>query len=225
MPKILLAEDDANQQKILSSFLKLNQYEVYVASDGLAALDIIETTKVDLAICDVMMPNMDGFELTRQLRAYDRAMPILIVTAKGDFSDKQLGFLAGTDDYMVKPVDLDELLLRVKALLRRADIQNAHCIQIGDTILDDQEWLVKTKTDTYSLPKKEFSLLFMLLSYPGKLLTRRQLMDEVWSIDCDTDERTVDVHIKRLREKLKDVKDFEIVTMRGLGYRAEVRNA
>lgn len=225
MPRVLIAEDDASQRKIMSAFLRLNQFEVFAAEDGLAALAVLEDTKIDLAICDVMMPEMDGYELTRQLRGYDKAIPILIVTAKGEFSDKELGFLAGTDDYMVKPVDLDELLLRVKALLRRASIHNEHCIKIGGTELNDREWTLRTPEETLTLPRKEFGLLFMLLSYQGRLLTRRQLMDEVWGLDCDTDERTVDVHIKRLREKLADIRDFEIVTVRGLGYRAEVRYA
>lgn len=225
MFRILLAEDDPSQRKIMSTFLKMNQYEVYAVEDGLAALRALEDVKVDLAILDVMMPGMDGFELTRQLRSYEKALPILIVTAKGDFSDKQIGFLAGTDDYMVKPVDLDELNLRVKALLRRASIQSEHKITIGETELDDSEWTVMAGGEKLTLPRKEFELLFMLLSYPGKLLTRRQLMDEVWGVECDTDERTVDVHIKRLREKLKDNPDFEIMTIRGLGYRAEVKHA
>lgn len=225
MPRILIAEDDPNQRKIICTFLKRQFYEVSPAEDGLAALDVLENTKIDLAICDIMMPRMDGYELTRELRAYDKTMPILILTAKGEFSDKQLGFLAGTDDYMVKPVNLDELLLRVKALLRRASIQSEHRIQIGSVKLDGQEWTVKTPDKTLTLPKKEFALLFMMLSYPDKLLTRRQLMDEVWGVDSETDERTVDVHIKRLREKIEGINDFEIVTMRGLGYRVEVRHA
>lgn len=225
MFRVLIAEDDLSQRKIMSRFLKLHQYEVYEAEDGEAALKLLEKTKVDLCVCDIMMPRMDGYELTRQLRAYDKTMPILIVTAKGEFSDKQLGFLAGTDDYMVKPVDLDEMLLRVKALLRRASIQSEHRIVVGNVELDDQSLTVRSNETTIQLPKKEFALLFTLLSYPGALLTRRQLMDEVWGLDCETDERTVDVHVKRLRTKLSDVRDFDIVTVRGLGYRAEVKNA
>ena len=222
MFRILIAEDDPSQRRMMSDFLKLNGYEVYPAEDGLRALDILQTSKIDLAICDIMMPRMDGYELTRALRAFDRALPILTVTAKSDFSDKQLAFLSGTDDYMVKPVDLDEMLLRVRALFRRASIQNEHRIRVGKTTLSDTDWTVVTGSTRLALPRKEFGLLFMMLSYPGKLLTRRQLMDEVWGVDCETDERTVDVHVKRLREKLADVADFKIVTVRGLGYRAEV---
>lgn len=225
MLRILVAEDDESQRKILCAFLRLHQYEVFPAGDGEEALDILEETKVDLAICDIMMPKMDGLELTRNLRMYDKTLPILIITAKGEQSDKQIGFLAGTDDYMVKPVDLEEMLLRVKALLRRANIQAEHCIRIGNTVINETEGTVITPIGALTLPSKEFGLLFMLLSYPGKLLTRRQLMDGVWGLDCDTDERTVDVHIKRLREKLGSVGDFSIVTVRGLGYRVEVTDA
>ena len=222
MFRILIAEDDASQRRMMTDFLRLNGYEVYGAEDGFQAMDILQNTQIDLIVCDIMMPRMDGYELTRAIRAYDRVLPILTVTAKGDFTDKQLAFLGGTDDYMVKPVDLDEMLLRVKALFRRARIQTEHRIRIGATVISDLDWTVVNGDKKYTLPRKEFGLLFMMLSYPGKLLTRRQLMDEVWGVSCDTDERTVDVHIKRLREKLRDIPDFRIVTVRGLGYRAEV---
>ncbi|MEF9973180.1 MAG: response regulator transcription factor [Clostridia bacterium] len=224
MFRVMVVEDDQAQRKMMCAFLRINGYEAHGAEDGLAALELIKGCKMDLVICDLMMPRMDGYELTRALRTYDRALPILIVTAKGDFTDKQLGFLAGADDYMVKPVDLDELLLRVKALFRRANIQLAHKIHLGRVVLSDEDWTLSVDGALRVLPRKEFALLFMLLSYPNRLLTRRQLMDEVWGISCDTDERTVDVHIKRLREKLGDVTDFKIVTVRGLGYRAEVEN-
>lgn len=224
MLRILVAEDDANQRKMMCAFLQLNGYLTCGAADGLEALEKLNESKIDLAICDIMMPKMDGYQLLEQLRLYDRHLPILMVTAKGDFSDKQLAFLAGADDYMVKPVDLDEMLLRVKALLRRANIQAERLIRVGRTVLDGVAWTLSVAGQDRRLPKKEFALLFMLLSYPGQLLTRRQLMDEVWGVTCETDERTVDVHIRRLRERLKDVEDFAIVTERGLGYRAEVRH-
>lgn len=225
MLRVLVAEDNENQRKILCTFLRKHQFEVLPACDGEEALDILAESKIDIAICDVMMPKMDGFELTRSLREYDKTMPILIITAKGEQSDKQIGFLAGTDDYMVKPVDLEELLLRVKALLRRSNIQMEHCLRIGNTILNELEGTIVTSGTSLALPKKEFELLFMLLSYPERLLTRRQLMDAVWGVDCDTDERTVDVHIKRLRQKVAGVADFEIKTVHGFGYRVEVSRA
>ena len=224
MPRILVAEDDKSQRKMMCAFLQLNGYLPCGAADGVEALEKLGENNIDLAICDIMMPRMDGYQLLEQLRLYDRQMPILMVTAKGDFSDKQLAFLAGADDYMVKPVDLDEMLLRVKALLRRANIQAERLITIGGTVLDGAAWTLTVKGETRRLPKKEFALLFMLLSHPGQLLTRRQLMDEVWGVSCETDERTVDVHIRRLRERLMDVQDFAIVTERGLGYRAEARH-
>ena len=223
MFRVLVAEDDNNQRKMMCAFLRLNGFDTCPAEDGEQALDILQDEKVDMVICDIMMPGINGHELTRALRQYDRTMPILMVTAKSDFTDKQLGFLAGADDYMIKPVDLDEMLLRIKALFRRANIQNEHRIHVGHTILNSQDWTIEISGIRRTLPRKEFGLLFMLLSYPGSLLTRRQLMDEVWGVSCETDERTVDVHIKRLRARLSDVSDFEIVTVRGLGYRAEVR--
>lgn len=225
MLRILVAEDDDSQRKILCTFLRMHQYEVLSARDGEEALSMLEEAKVDLAICDVMMPRMDGFELTRNLRMFDKTLPILIITAKGEQSDKQIGFLAGTDDYMVKPVDLEEMLLRVKALLRRSNMQTEHFLRIGSTTVNELEGTVVSPAGTLPLTRKEFGLLFMLLSYPGQIFTRRQLMDAVWSVDCDTDERTVDVHIKRLRNKLTVIQDFQIATVHGFGYRAEVTHA
>ncbi len=222
MFRILVAEDDASQRKMMCTFLRLNGYDACPAEDGLDALRALNDNKIDMAILDIMMPRMDGYELTQALRQYDEALPILMVTAKSDFSDKQLAFLSGADDYMVKPVDLDEMLLRVKALFRRANIQSEHKIVVGRTVVSSTDWTLTVAGEKRTLARKEFALLFMLLSYPGRLLTRRQLMDEVWGVSCETDERTVDVHIKRLREKLKNVDDFEIVTVRGLGYRAQV---
>lgn len=224
MYAILVVEDDTNQRKMMCTFLQLNGYSTVPACDGVEALEVLNKEKIDMAICDIMMPRMDGYELIRHLRLYDANMPILMVTAKSELANKQVAFQAGTDDYMVKPIDLDEMLLRVRALFRRAHIQAEHLIHVGDTILDGNGWTLTIRGEKRSLPKKEFELLFMLLSNPDRLMTRRQLMDEVWGVTCDTDERTVDVHIRRLRGRLKDVTDFTIVTERGLGYRAEVRN-
>ena len=225
MLNILIVEDDHNQMKIMSAFLRAYGYHTLSAADGEEALKVLESEHVDMVISDIMMPNMDGYELTRQLRRFAPRLPILMVTAKGDFSDKQLGFLAGTDDYMVKPVDLDEMLLRVKALFRRADINSAQVIRMGEVEVDSRDWTVRGGGLDLSLPKKEFLLLYTLLSYPGKIFTRSQLMDTVWGPDCETDERTVDVHIKRLREKLGERSEFRLATIRGLGYRAEVTDA
>ena len=169
-----------------------------------------------------MMPNMDGYELIEELRNAGFTLPVLMVTAKETFEDKKKGFLVGTDDYMVKPIDMDEMLLRVAALLRRANIANEHKLQLGDGVLLDYDSLtVRAHGKLFELPKKEFYLLFKLLSYPKKIFTRQQLMDEIWGMDAEADERTVDVHIKRLREKFENLPEFKIITIRGLGYKAE----
>jgi len=172
-------------------------------------------------IVDIMMPNMDGYTLTNELRTSKYNFPILMITAKESFEDKKKGFMVGTDDYMVKPIDFDEMLLRVSALLRRAKISNEHKIVVGDATLDYETLTVIIKNETILLPKKEFYLLFKLLSYPKKIFTRQDLMDEIWGMDNETDERTVDVHIKRLREKFDAVDEFKIITVRGLGYKVE----
>lgn len=162
---------------------------------------------------------MDGYELVEELRTANYNLPILMVTAKNTYPDKKMGFELGADDYMTKPIDMDELVLRVKALLRRSKISTDKHIDIGDIIIDYEALEVRTPTDTISLPKKEFYLLYKLLSYPNKIFTRQELMDDIWGFDSEADERTVDVHIKRLREKFKDIEEFEIITIRGLGYK------
>jgi len=179
----------------------------------------LDREHVDLIITDIMMPNVDGYELTRDLRDADYDLPILFVTAKDRFEDKQLGFLSGADDYMVKPVDMEEMILRVGALLRRAKISNEHKLTIGSVTLDYDSLSVSYNGQVSHLPQKEFYLLFKLLSYPNKIFTRSQLMDEIWGMDSETDERTVDVHINRLRERFGELEDFKIVTVRGLGYK------
>lgn len=219
---ILVVEDDKNLRRLMSAYLEREGYEVYQAEDGDAALLIMDSSHIDLIISDIMMPNMDGYELTEELRNSGFMLPILMVTAKEAFEDKKKGFLTGTDDYMVKPIDMDEMLLRVSALLRRANIANEHKLQIGDGIeLNYDSLSVHAHGKIIELPKKEFYLLFTLLSYPKKIFTRQQLMDEIWGMDAEADERTVDVHVKRLREKFDDFSEFKIITIRGLGYKAE----
>ena len=219
---ILVAEDDKNLRRLMAAYLEQSGYEVYHAEDGEAALSILDSTHIDLIISDIMMPNMDGYELVEELRNARFTLPVLMVTAKETFEDKKKGFLVGTDDYMVKPIDMDEMLLRVAALLRRANIANEHKLQLGDGVLLDYDSLtVRAHGKLFELPKKEFYLLFKLLSYPKKIFTRQQLMDELWGMDAEADERTVDVHIKRLREKFENLPEFKIITIRGLGYKAE----
>ncbi|MBQ3078579.1 MAG: response regulator transcription factor [Clostridia bacterium] len=225
MSTILVVEDNPNQRRILSVFLKGEGYGVEDAESADEALKVLERKKIDMAICDVMLPGMDGFRLTEELRSFDPDLPILITTAKGEMEDKEKGFLAGTDDYMVKPIDLNELLLRMRALFRRAKIQTEKSVEIAGAVIDSRDASVKYCGNAIFLKRREFQLLFMLASNSGIILTRRQLMDGVWGVDCETDERTVDVHVKRVREKLKNVDAFSIETVRGLGYRLEVSHA
>ena len=225
MFNILIVEDDKNLIKLIGTVLKQNGFNVLCANDGEQALEILDSTKADLIICDIMMPNMDGYELTESLRWSNYNMPILMITAKETLEDKRKGFLSGADDYMVKPINTDEMLLRVNALLRRSKIATEHRIEVGEVVIDYDTLSVQSATERIILPKKEFLLLFKLMSYPKKIFTRQQLMDDIWGLDSETDERTVDVHIKRLREKLVNIEEFEIVTVRGLGYKAEKKNA
>lgn len=221
MFQILVVEDDASLRRLMSAALKQNGYQPFTANDGLEALDMLDKTNIDLIISDIMMPNMDGYELTRQLRRANYECPILMVTAKESFEDKQQGFSAGTDDYMVKPIDINEMILRVGALLRRSKMASEHALVIGSCKLDyDAHTVSFNNQEGETIPQKEFLLLFKLLSYPNKIFTRRQLLDELWGMEKEVDERTVDVHIKRLRERYRDNSDFEIVTVRGLGYKA-----
>lgn len=225
MPIILVADDDASIRKMICAYLKSEGYGVLSAANGREALDILASAHTDLLIVDIMMPEMDGYSLTRELRAVNRDIPILIVTARQTLEDKRNGFRIGADDYMVKPVDLDEMLLRIEALLRRAKINTEHQITVGKVALDSDSLTVRSGDVSIELPKKEFYLLFKLLSYPGKIFTRRQLMDDIWGMDADTDERTVDVHIKRIRDKFEGFPEFEIITVRGLGYKVEKRTS
>ena len=220
MFNIMVVEDDANQRKLMSTVLSQYGYTVICASDGLEALDVLDKKHVDLIILDIMMPRMDGFEFTDTLRRSGCNIPILMVTAKQSPLDKRRGFIIGTDDYMTKPVDEEEMVLRVGALLRRSKIANERKLTIGSTTLYYDSFTVKTQDGEQELPQKDFLLLFKLLSYPSKIFTRRQLMDEIWDMDSESDERTVDVHISRLRERYRSNPDFEISTVRGLGYKA-----
>ena len=219
---ILVVEDDNNTRKLMEAVLLQNGYEAILAKDGIDALDKMDHHHVDLVILDLMMPRMDGYEFTDTLRKGNNNLPILMVTAKESPADKKKGFLVGTDDYMVKPVDEEEMILRIAALLRRSQIANEHRLTVGNTILNYDAFTVSQNENVQELPNKEFLLLFKLLSYQNKIFTRRSLMDEIWDMNSDTDERTVDVHINRLRDRFKDNNDFEIITVRGLGYKAVV---
>ena len=221
MIKILLAEDDKSLRKLMTYHLELKGYDVLQAQDGDMAMHLLDKNHIDLMICDIMMPGKDGFTLTREIRDANFDFPILMATALESLSDKRLGFVSGTDDYMVKPLDMEEMLLRVDALLRRAKIQTDRKLTIGSSTFNYDALSVEKNDILIELPKKEFYLLYKLLSYPKKIFTRQQLMDEIWGYDAEADERTVDVHIKRLREKFEDNDDFSIVTIRGLGYKAE----
>ena len=224
MFQIMVVEDDAHARKLMETVLLQHGYNPVCARDGVEALELMETHHVDLIVLDIMMPRMDGYELTRLLREGGSDIPILMVTAKEAPHDKHLGFLAGTDDYMVKPVDEEEMLLRIAALLRRSRIAADRKLQIGHTELNFNSMSVMVDGKSESLPKKEFLLLFKLLSFPDRIFTRRQLMDEIWDLDSESDERTVDVHINRLRDRFRNNGDFDIQTVRGLGYKAVLRS-
>lgn len=216
---ILVVEDNINTQKLICVVLKRGGYNTYTAKDGIEALNLMETQHFDLIVLDLMMPHMDGYELCEQLRAIGENIPILMMTASQEIKDKHKGFLVGTDDYMTKPFDEQEMLFRVKALLRRAQITSEHRVAIGGTVADYNTLTVSWNDEQFILPKKEFQLLFKLMSYPNMIFTRNQLMDEIWGLDSETDEHTLNVHINRLRNKFRDNPDFEIVTVRGLGYK------
>lgn len=218
---ILVAEDDYSLRELMCDYLTDNGYLVTPAKNGGELLALVDHAHFDLAVCDVMMPVVDGFTLTRELRDAGYTFPILMVTALETLEDKREGFLAGADDYMVKPIDLEELLLRIAALLRRTQSANEHLLRVGDVEIDYDALTVTAGEEVILLPKKELQLLFKLLCASGKTFTRRQLMDDIWGLDSDAEERTVDVHIKRLREKLGHLPQFSLVTVRGLGYRAE----
>ena len=219
MLKILIAEDDGELRQLFSHVLTKNGYTVRGVSDGQEALDAMQGDYFDLIISDIMMPRVDGYELVSRLRNAGNQTPVLMITAKDAFDDMQRGFLSGTDDYMVKPVNVNEMVLRVSALLRRARMINERRQVLGSTVLECDSLTVNTGTETFNLPQKEFMLLYKMASYPGKIFTRQQLMDEIWGYDSDSDTHTVDVHIGRLRDRFRDSADFRIVTIRGVGYK------
>lgn len=220
MFQIMVVEDDINARRLMQAVIEQNGYAAIPASDGAEALALMDKKHVDLIVLDVMMPHMDGYTLARELRSAGNNVPILMVTARQSAKDKKEGFLAGTDDYMVKPVDEEEMMLRIAALLRRSRIVSERRLTIGSTTLDYDAHTLIDASGEHELPNKEFMLLYKLLSYPNHIFTRRQLMDEIWDMESDTDERTVDVHINRLRERLKGNADIELATVRGLGYKA-----
>lgn len=220
MFQILVVDDDKNTRLLLKAVLQAENYNIFTAENGEQALEVMDTEHIDLVVLDIMMPKMDGYEFTKTLRENDNNLPILMVSAKQLPADKQKGFLVGTDDYMTKPIDETEMLLRIKALLRRARIVNEHRIVVGDVILDYDSLTVFRGSEKQELPQKEFMLLYKLLSYPGKIFTRIQLMDEIWGAESDTGWETVTVHIGRLRKRFEGWEEFEIVSVRGLGYKA-----
>ena len=220
MFNILVVEDNLNTRKLMEDVLLDERYTPLLAANGQEALDILEHQHIDLMITDIMMPGMDGYTLTEQLRDAGYDFPILMATAKDTIKDKRKGFIVGTDDYMVKPIDEEELILRVKALLRRAKIVNERKVIVGKVTLNYDSLTVSRESERITLPQKEFMLLYKLLSDPDIIFTRMQLMDEIWGFDSQTDEHTVSVHIGRLRERFDTWPEFEIVTVRGLGYKA-----
>ncbi len=217
---ILVVDDDKHTRMLLSAILKNANYTVTAAADGREALKILSEEHIDLVVLDIMMPQMDGYEFTRLVRETDSTLPILMLTAKQLPADEKRGFLVGTDDYITKPIDEEKLLLRIKALLRRAKIVSEQKITIGDVVLDYSSFTVTKKGEVTVLPQKEFMLLYKLLSYPGQIFTRIQLMDEIWGTDSETGWETVTVHVGRLRKHFEGWDEFEIVAVRGLGYKA-----
>ncbi len=223
MLTILLAEDNVDLSSLIASELKHAKFDVSVANDGEQAIELFDNKRFDLIITDVMMPKTDGFGFISYVREINKNIPILIITAKASQNDKYKGFNLGTDDYMVKPIDIDELILRVNALLRRAKILNERKLTIGGATLDYDGFTVTVDNETAVLPQKEFQILFKLLSYPDTIFTRNQLMEEFWDINTDSDEMTIYTHIHRLREKYQNCPYFEIVTIRNLGYKAVIK--
>lgn len=219
MFKILIAEDDKELRLLFQSALVKSGYIVKGVSDGKEALDELDKNYYDLIISDIMMPIMDGYELVRNLRECGNNIPIMMITAKDAFDDMRLGFLSGTDEYMVKPVNINEMVLRVGALLRRAQMTNERRHSIGNTILDYDSLMVISEGNEIVLPLKEFMVLLKMVSYPGKIFTRQQMMLDIWGYDSESDTHTIDVHIERLRKKFRDNPDFEIITIRGIGYK------
>ena len=219
MFNVLVVEDDKNLKKLMVTYFKKNIYTTLDARNGILALDIIDKQYIDLVISDIMMPEMDGYELLSELRIANYEIPIMLITAKSDISDKKQGFILGADDYMVKPIDMEEMVLRVSVLLKRAKSANKRKIILRDLIIDYDQLSVVKDDKVYNLAQKEFYLLYKLVSTPNTIFTRQELIEEIWGLESESEYRTVDVHIKRLREKLKELNELEIVTVRGLGYK------
>ena len=220
MFRILVVDDDKNTRLLLKAVLQAENYTVFTAENGESALVVMDQEHIDLVVLDIMMPKMDGYTFTKTLRETNNNLPILMISAKQLPEDKHKGFLVGTDDYMTKPLDEEEMLLRIKALLRRAQIASERKLTVGDVVLDYDALTVTRGGEVQELPQKEFLLLYKLLSYPGKIFTRIQLMGEIWGADSDTGWETVTVHIGRLRKRFEGWHEFEIVSVRGLGYKA-----
>lgn len=222
--KILIIEDDENLLNLYQTVLQKEGYQALPARDGQEAWSVMDREHIDLVITDIMMPVMDGYEFIKTLREQNPQIPVLIITARDDFASKSLGFSLGTDDYMTKPVDMGEMLLRVRALLRRANIAAERQLTFGGTMLNLDTLTVSWDERTEALPPKEFFLLYKLLSYPSRIFTRIQLMEEIWGMDSTSDLQTIDVHINRLRRRFEHNPDFEILTVRGLGYKAVIHS-
>lgn len=223
MIKILVVEDDKKLNYIVCSFLNDNGYHAISCKNAMEAFDRMQEESVSMIISDIMMPEMDGFEFSSIIRKHDKQIPILFMTARDDIKSKQKGFEIGIDDYMVKPIEMDELILRVSALLRRANIANVRKLEVGTLSLNEEETTAYIEGEEIPLTVKEFNILFKLLSYPKRTFTRTQLMDEFWGFDNESNPRTVDVSITKLRDKISDCKDVEIITVRGLGYKAVIK--
>ncbi len=217
---LLIIDDDKNTRFLLKEVFETEHYTVKTAADGKQALALLDGERFDLAIVDVMMPNLNGYEFTEQLRSFDKELPVLMLSAKQLAEDRKKGFISGIDDYMTKPVDTEELILHVKALLRRSKIMSERKIVIGDVVLNYDSFTVSKNGETQELPQKEFLLLYKLLSFPDKIFTKIQLMDDIWGYDSDSGEETLTVHIARLRKRFENFEEFEIKSIRGLGYKA-----
>lgn len=223
MFKILVVEDNKELNKTVCSFLNHSGYEATGCLNAMEGYDALYANMFDLIVSDIMMPDVDGFEFARNVRELNEDIPILFMTARDDIASKQRGFRIGIDDYMVKPIDLDELFLRIGALLRRAKIASSRKLEIGSFVMDADEHTAYLNEKEIPMTNREFSILYKLLSYPKKTFIRTQLMDEFWDADTETAPRAVDVYMTKLRGKLADCKDFEIVTVHGLGYKAVVK--
>lgn len=220
MFNILVVDDDKNTRYLMREVLENAGYSVYTAENGEKAFDLMQNIHIDLVIVDIMMPIINGYEFTSSIREFDKELPILMVSAKQSPEDRKKGFKLGIDDYMSKPIDNEELLLHIKALLRRSNMLSEKKLQIGNVVLDYDSLTATRLDESYELPQKEFYLLFKLLSYPNKIFTRIQLMDEIWGLDCETSSDTLSVHILRLRKKFEHWDEFKIESIRGLGYKA-----